>query len=127
MVRFNPRRGVPVAAISLLMSKQTTAKVRRYESPDEHPFTPRRELPAPLLPALEYPDLLRQPHEINVNSKIMRFYTQDIVPALTKEADDSNYGSSATRDIEVLQAMSRRIHYGAWLVRVQTQLHANRQ
>lgn len=26
--------------------------------------------------------------------------------------DDGNYGSSATRDVEVLQALSRRIHFG---------------
>jgi hypothetical protein len=26
--------------------------------------------------------------------------------------DDGNYGSAATRDVEVLQALSRRIHFG---------------
>ncbi|KAJ2852802.1 chorismate mutase aro7, partial [Coemansia erecta] len=29
--------------------------------------------------------------------------------------DDTNYGSSATRDIECLQALSRRIHYGKFV------------
>lgn len=31
--------------------------------------------------------------------------------------DDGNYGSAATRDVEVLQALSRRIHFGTKRVR----------
>jgi chorismate mutase len=45
------------------------------------------------------------------------FYVKKIAPAITKPGkgrleDDGNYGSAATRDVEVLQALSRRIHYG---------------
>ena len=29
-----------------------------------------------------------------------------------EQEDDGNYGSAATLDIEVLQAMSKRVHYG---------------
>ena len=52
----------------------------------------------------------------------MEFYVHQIVPAITRRAsanvggdgdDDQNYGSSATRDLEALQLISRRIHYGA--------------
>ena len=53
---------------------------------------------------------------MNVNDKILSFYVDKIVPAITsgqRSADDGNYGSSATRDVEVLQALSRRIHFGA--------------
>ena len=28
--------------------------------------------------------------------------------------DDGNYGSAATIDLEVLQAISKRVHYGQW-------------
>ena len=42
----------------------------------------------------------------------MEIYTKSIVPEICQDRDDSNYGSSATRDIECLQALSRRIHYG---------------
>ncbi len=35
-----------------------------------------------------------------------------IVPGITTDKDHGNYGSSATRDVEVLQAVSRRIHFG---------------
>jgi chorismate mutase len=56
----------------------------------------------------------------------LKFYIEEIVPKITEgvkikpttgeqkveERDDGNYGSSATRDVEVLQALSRRIHFG---------------
>jgi chorismate mutase len=47
-----------------------------------------------------------------VNSRILDFYVEKIVPGITKHVDDGNYGSAATRDVEVLQALSRRIHFG---------------
>jgi hypothetical protein len=34
-----------------------------------------------------------------------------VTERLGKENDDGNYGSAATRDLEALQAISRRIHY----------------
>ena len=88
------------------------ARARRYTSPDEHPFT--SDLPEPLLPPLSYPkELLHAPAaEININAKVMNAYLQEIVKALCQEGDDGNHGSAATRDVECLQAISRRIHYG---------------
>lgn len=99
----------------LLKETETShAKIRRYDSPDEHPFTPRDQLPTPILPPLEYPPLLYDPTRINVNPQILEFYTKSIVPNITNESvkDDGNYGSAGTRDLECLQAISRRIHCG---------------
>lgn len=45
----------------------------------------------------------------------MDIYVKYIVPEICVDADDLNYGSSATRDIECLQALSRRIHYGKFI------------
>lgn len=53
----------------------------------------------------------------------MQFYIKDVVPAITKtvtqslgkENDDGNYGSAGTRDMEALQAISRRIHCGMFV------------
>jgi len=98
-------------------------------SPDEYPFT--RGLPAPVLPPPEYPPIL-YPNKVNVNASILSFYVRSIVPRITVQAtltlaclkrsrgisgddeleDDGNYGSAATVDIEVLQAISKRVHYG---------------
>ncbi|POW18883.1 hypothetical protein PSHT_05294 [Puccinia striiformis] len=102
----------------LRQTETTHPKVRRYESPDEYPFTPREELPQPILPTLDFPQVLH-PNKININSKIMQFYIHNILPALTEREgrsnDDGHYGSSATRDVEILQAVSRRIHYGKFV------------
>lgn len=42
----------------------------------------------------------------------MDIYIKDILPVICKKGDDMNYGSSATKDIEALQALSKRIHFG---------------
>ncbi|KAJ1668899.1 chorismate mutase aro7 [Coemansia sp. RSA 1813] len=89
------------------------AKVRRYQSPDEYPFT--ENLPEPVLPPLDYPPVLVDPRQININDEIFNVYVNTVVPGITEQGDDTNYGSSATRDIECLQALSRRIHYGKFV------------
>ncbi len=75
------------------------------------------------------------PNDVNVNASILSLYIRSIVPRITRHAtlalatrkraqgvlgdnefeDDGNYGSAATIDVEVLQAISRRVHYGAIL------------
>ncbi len=68
---------------------------------------------------------------VNVNHRILDFYVNHLVPGITEvppgsprrtangtvsnpinPLDDGNYGSAATRDVEALQAISRRIHFG---------------
>jgi chorismate mutase len=108
------------------------AKARRYTSPDEYPFT--SNLPDPVLPPLKFPKILHQ-NKINVNPSILSFYTRTIVPRISRRAtlalaatkrangimgdqefeDDGNYGSAATIDVEVLQAISKRVHYGKFV------------
>ncbi|PFH54065.1 hypothetical protein AMATHDRAFT_843 [Amanita thiersii Skay4041] len=108
------------------------AKARRYTSPDEYPFS--SGLPEPVLPPLTFPKIL-YPNKINVNPSILSFYTRAIVPRITRHAtltlaarkrasgikgdeefeDDGNYGSAATIDVEILQAISKRVHYGKFV------------
>ncbi|KAG0244141.1 chorismate mutase [Mortierella sp. GBAus27b] len=88
------------------------ARVRRYTSPDEYPFT--SPLPEPIIPVLNFPQILH-PNDINVNNDIMERYLGEIVPKICVPGDDLNYGSSATRDVECLQALSKRIHYGKFI------------
>ena len=94
------------------------AKLGRWESPDEYPFTAPELLPAPLLKPVAYPDLLH-PHHINATREIFKFYSREIVPRITRRADgvqdDGQYGSSAVCDCEALSALSRRIHYGMFV------------
>ena len=85
-----------------------------------------------MLKPVDFPKIL-YPNTVNANPSILSFYTRQIVPRITKTAtvqlaaskrangiigdeeyeDDGNYGSSATLDVEVLQAISKRVHYGA--------------
>lgn len=95
--------------------------VRRYTSPEEHPFFPCHLPRAPLkmLPELKYPkDLLSSlgnAMAINFNPILYTKYIDWVVPYITKPGDDEQHGSSVLSDIAVLQALSRRVHYGKFV------------
>jgi chorismate mutase len=93
--------------------EQVHAQVGRYTSPDEHPFTPLANLPKPVFGVLDYPKVLNE-NNINYNDKIKSIYRK-IIEKICQEGDDSNYGSSSTKDVELLQALSRRIHFGKFV------------
>ncbi|OJT15249.1 hypothetical protein TRAPUB_8171 [Trametes pubescens] len=102
--------------------------------PEEYPFTDPAELPPPILKPFPHPTIL-YPNKVNVNASILSFYVQSIVPRITRQAtlalsaqkrangitgdaefeDDGNYGSAAFVDLEVLQAISKRVHYGKFV------------
>ena len=90
------------------------AKVRRYTSPDEHPFADPSTLPSPILPQLSYPITLKENH-ININSTIYAWYLDTVLPCITQPGDDLHYGSAATADVNCLQLLSKRIHYGKFV------------
>lgn len=96
------------------------ASVRRYTSPDEHPFAPPDSLPKPLLEGLDYPPTLMR-NDINYNKKIEQMYLDSILPVVCEDGDDQNYGSSATCDVACLQALSKRIHYGKFIAEAKFQ------
>ncbi|KAJ3365579.1 chorismate mutase aro7 [Allomyces javanicus] len=102
----------------LLETERIHARVRRYTSPDEYPFNDN--LPAPVLPALDFANHLI-PNKINVNHHVKSMYLLNILPSLCAPGDDSNHGSSATRDVECLQALSKRIHYGKFIAEAKFQ------
>lgn len=97
--------------------------VRRYTSPEEHAFFPER-LPKKgqmeALPELDYPQDLLSPKggasDVNFNPILLKKYIEVIVPAIAKkEGDDEQHGSTGLADITVLQALSKRIHYGKFV------------
>ncbi len=89
------------------------AKMRRYTSPDEHPFF--SDLPEPILPVLRYDEDPLHANRINLNDRIRAVYEQQIVPFVCTAGDDAQYGSSSVCDVACLQALSRRIHYGKFV------------
>ncbi|XP_031279656.1 chorismate mutase 2 isoform X1 [Pistacia vera] len=99
-------------------SENLQAVVGRYENPEEHPFFPDN-LPGSLLPPHNYPQVLHPPSaSININSTIWDKYFNQLLPVLVAEGDDGNYASTATSDLDCLQALSRRIHYGKYVAEV---------
>jgi chorismate mutase len=98
------------------------ARIRRYTSPEEHAFFPNRlpeEGPMPTLPRLQYPsELLSTVNDasaLNYNHKLLEKYMSVILPSISKEGDDEQHGSTVLCDIAVLQAISRRVHYGKFV------------
>jgi chorismate mutase len=64
------------------------AKLRRWQAPDEYPFTDIKLLPEPILPPVEYPEVLYKLAIVTVNDQIYQHYRDELVPALT-----SRFGS----------------------------------
>lgn len=94
--------------------------VRRYQSPDEYPFFPDA-LQTPILHPIHYPQILH-PNDVNVNDELRSSYVNHILPAACAQFGRSergeaeeNFGSAATCDVNCLQALSRRIHFGKFV------------
>ncbi|KAK6506484.1 chorismate mutase aro7 [Arthrobotrys conoides] len=117
----------------LYQQESVYAKVRRYQAPDEYPFFPVVKSIEPILKPLAYPKLLH-PNDVNINPRIKEVYVHSILPAICRRSaveqeeedkEDSksgdrgeqmeNYGSTAVADVAVLQALSRRIHFGKFV------------
>ncbi|ODV77566.1 chorismate mutase [Suhomyces tanzawaensis NRRL Y-17324] len=108
---------------ALLQMEQTHSQIRRYEAPDETPFFPTKLLKS-ILPPINYPKVLASySDEINVNDEIKEFYINQIVPQVSCHSGDQqeNLGSVSTSDIESLQAISRRIHFGKFVAEAKYQ------
>ncbi|KAH8594385.1 chorismate mutase [Bisporella sp. PMI_857] len=94
--------------------------IRRFQSPDEYPFFPDA-VQEPILRPLYYPKILHT-NDVNVNEKIKKTYIETFLPKVCADfgrkdrgETEENYGSAATCDINCLQALSRRIHFGKFV------------
>jgi chorismate mutase len=87
----------------------------RFCAPEERPFCDN--LPPPRR-VVSVPDLglrLDDYNRVNLTKEIKKFYLE-LVGTLCIPGDDQQYGSSVEHDVYALQALSRRIHYGAMYV-----------
>ncbi|KAH3680287.1 hypothetical protein WICPIJ_008345 [Wickerhamomyces pijperi] len=108
---------------TLMNLERVHSQVRRYESPDEVPFFPDEILP-PLLPSINYPKILASfSDEININDLIKENYIEHIVPLISTGSGEQpeNLGSCTVCDIDNLQALSRRIHFGKFVAEAKFQ------
>ncbi|MDD5674266.1 MAG: hypothetical protein PHC61_08890 [Chitinivibrionales bacterium] len=101
--------------IRLRMQEQMDAQFGRFMVPEERPFT--GELP-PSRRSVSLPDTglrLEKYDVVNLCGPIMAAY-RDLLRRLCPAGDDGQYGSGVEHDVYALQAIGRRVHYGALYV-----------
>ncbi|WCJ30390.1 chorismate mutase 2 [Euphorbia peplus] len=97
------------------------AKAGRYENPEENAFFPDG-LPHPIVPVHNYSQILYpEAAEVNLNKNILDMYFNQLLPLFVADGDDGNYASTASSDINCLQALSRRIHFGKFVAEIKYQ------
>eukprot|EP00980_Cylindrotheca_fusiformis_P015191 scaffold4204_cov140-Cylindrotheca_fusiformis.AAC.10 len=92
--------------------------VRRYTSPEENAFFPDRLPAQKILDELEFPNLLSNiggASDVNFNEILLKKYIDVIVPSVTIPGDDEQHGSTVLCDVALLQALSKRVHYGKFV------------
>ena len=108
----NALDGLSLVGFLLRGTERLHAQLRRYTSPDEHPFF--HDLPSPLLPGVHIQSSLAA-NTVNINARVRSVYEEKIVPHICRPGDDRQYGSSAVNDVGALQAISKRVHYGKFV------------
>lgn len=102
-------------ALRLRCHEEMDAAFGRYGVPEERPFTAglpasRRRI------VLASRDLAVDDFDaVNLSAEILGAY-HALVPRICLAGDDGQYGSSVEHDVHALQAIGRRIHYGAMYV-----------
>ena len=102
-------------ALRLKFQEEMDACFGRFAVPEERPFNKNLpdakrivRLPDNCLQLADY-------NVVNLTDKILASYL-DLVPQICAAGDDAQYGSSVEHDVYTIQAISRRIHYGAMYV-----------
>ncbi|XP_061365277.1 chorismate mutase 2-like [Gastrolobium bilobum] len=91
------------------------AKAGRYINPEENPFFPEN-LPRSVVPHYNFSQFLHPVAAlININKPIWKMYFHKLLPMFVASGDDGNYAQTAASDLSLLQAISRRIHYGKFV------------
>jgi len=122
---FVPKEAQSLFELRLLYQESMDAQFGRYTIPEERPFYtglayPKRQIQLPDT-GIHIQDL----EIVNVTGKIRIAYL-DLLPLLCQSGDDGQYGSSVEHDVICLQALARRIHYGAIYV-AESKLQENPQ
>lgn len=91
-------------------------RLGRYHCPEESPFTKlESKVKKDIFPKKKYQiNTYLHPNHlvINDNKIILDNYFKFLLPLITRDGEDENQGSAVTADINLLQALSRRIHLG---------------
>ncbi|MEE8440366.1 MAG: chorismate mutase [Spirochaetia bacterium] len=112
---FNDAEDQSLFDLRLRYQEEMDAAFGRFKVPEERAFhtdlpTPRREVAL-----TETPLDGAAAAAVNRTPEIVRSYLK-FIPALCEAGEDGQYGSSVEHDVLAIQAIGRRIHYGALYV-----------
>ena len=112
---FSGESVLSLLTLRLKYQEEMDAQFGRFCVPEERPFNRelpqvRRNvtLPANCLNLTNY-------NLVNLTGEILESYLL-LLPIICRPGDDAQYGSSVENDVYAIQAISRRIHYGAMYV-----------
>ena len=113
--RFRPNEAASLFELRLHHQEKLDTLFGRYLIPEERPF--HLGLPAPrrVPPAGETGLVIQDYETVNVTGPIRTDYLR-MLASLCGDKDDGQWGSSVEHDVICLQALARRIHYGALYV-----------
>ena len=101
--------------VRLRFQERMDAQFGRFCVPEERPFF--RRLPKPRR-RMALPDTglrIDDVNLVNVMAAIAERYLE-LIPRICAPGDDGHYGSSVEHDVYAMQAIGRRVHYGALYV-----------
>ena len=101
--------------LRLASQERMDAEFGRFMVPEERPVS--EDLPAPRR-KVHLPDLplrVSDPNVVRRSPEIRDAYLA-VLPDLCKDDDDGQYGSAVEHDVYTIQAIARRVHYGALYV-----------
>jgi len=101
--------------IRLRQHEVMDAEFGRFHVPEERPFTSPLPASRRLVSIPENILMIDDYDSVNLTARIQSDYLS-FVSQLCADGDDLQYGSSVEHDVQVLQAVSRRIHFGAMYV-----------
>ena len=105
--------------VRLRYQEEMDARFGRYSVPEERPYF--RDLPQPQRSVSLPPNplVIDDLEQVNVTARIVEVYLAAL-PELCRdqsaETDDKQYGSSVEHDVLAIQAIARRVHFGALYV-----------
>jgi len=101
--------------IRLRYQERMDAEFGRFSVPEERPFN--RHLPRPRRAAALPPTglFIADYDIVNLTIQITACYLQ-LIPRICRKGADGHFGSSTEHDVYAIQAIARRIHYGAFYV-----------
>lgn len=112
---FEGNKNKSLLNIRLRYQEEMDSRFGRFMVAEERPFCEKLPGPARDVTLPEGPLHIAELNTINLTADIKKHYIT-LLPELCMIGDDQQYGSSVENDITALQAVSRRIHYGAFYV-----------